>query len=232
MPAPFKQINRDEFAALLEKFDFKRTINAVHMHHTWRPNHSQYDKTTAIDHPRDVSASHQEQRLAGHRPAHHHRAGRHDLARAQLEPAARQRRWAQRQQPDRSVHVRDHRRLRPSAAIRSTGEQRKTVLEVIARVQMRFNLAPETLRFHNAMSPKSCPGTAIDYDEIVKEVRALHQTAGAAARARGAQSARRGRFGPEALEINQRRRAGARCAGARSAASDRSRRRRAELRRR
>ena len=43
MPAPFKQIRREQFAALLEKFDFQRRINAVHMHHTWRPEHSDYE---------------------------------------------------------------------------------------------------------------------------------------------------------------------------------------------
>ena len=42
MPAPFKQLNRDQFAALLDKFPFTRKINAVHMHHTWKPNHAQY----------------------------------------------------------------------------------------------------------------------------------------------------------------------------------------------
>ena len=41
MPAPFKQIDRRKFAALLDKFEFTRKMNAVHMHHTWRPNQSQ-----------------------------------------------------------------------------------------------------------------------------------------------------------------------------------------------
>jgi hypothetical protein len=36
MPPPFKQITREAIAALLERLDFKRRSNAVHMHHTWR----------------------------------------------------------------------------------------------------------------------------------------------------------------------------------------------------
>jgi hypothetical protein len=55
------------------------------------------------------------------------------------------------------------------------GEQRKTTLEVIARVQKQFGLAPEALKFHNSMSTKSCPGTGIEHDEILGAVRALHQ---------------------------------------------------------
>jgi hypothetical protein len=37
-------------------------------------------------------------------------------------------------------------------------------------VQKRFDLAPTSLRFHNAMSSKTCPGSAIDYDLVVREV--------------------------------------------------------------
>jgi hypothetical protein len=42
MPAPFKQISREQFAELLSKFPFERKINAVHMHHTWKPTRAQY----------------------------------------------------------------------------------------------------------------------------------------------------------------------------------------------
>ena len=42
MPAPFKRLSVPEFALLLERFPFTRKITAVHMHHTWRPNHAQF----------------------------------------------------------------------------------------------------------------------------------------------------------------------------------------------
>src|SRR5262249_53100586 len=42
MPQPFHTLTAEEFAELLEQFPFSRTIDTVHMHHTWRPDHSQY----------------------------------------------------------------------------------------------------------------------------------------------------------------------------------------------
>ena len=49
MPALLKQITLEQFEALLDKFDFTRQINAAHMHHTWRPNYSQYrDHVTIV----------------------------------------------------------------------------------------------------------------------------------------------------------------------------------------
>jgi hypothetical protein len=55
------------------------------------------------------------------------------------------------------------------------GAQKRAVLEVIARVQQHFKLPVESLRFHNTMSSKSCPGTSIAYAEICQEVRAIHE---------------------------------------------------------
>ena len=50
------------------------------------------------------------------------------------------------------------------------GAQRETALKVIDLVQSRFELAPNTLMFHNAMSAKSCPGGSLDYAEILAAV--------------------------------------------------------------
>ena len=81
---------------------------------------------------------------------------------------------------------------------RFDGEQRKTTLEVITRVQRHFELTPETLVFHNAMSTKTCPGTGIDHAAIVEDVRALHTSVGEArTAARGLDAP----FGEGALEI-------------------------------
>jgi hypothetical protein len=55
---------------------------------------------------------------------------------------------------------------------RLEGEQRLSVVDVIARVQMRFGLAAETFRFHNAMTDKkSCPGTGVDRQGLLDAVR-------------------------------------------------------------
>jgi hypothetical protein len=199
MPAPFKQINREEFAALLDRFAFTRGINAVHMHHTWRPNHSRYDKTDG------------HRTILGMYVYHTQTNGWQDIA--QHITIA----------PDGTIWLGRNWNLPPASAAGHNGnshmgpfmfeiigdfdrgcdpfegEQKKTVLEVIARVQLRFKLAPETLRFHNSMSPKSCPGTAIDYEQILSSVRELQRTLGQAPRA--AERAARP-FGPDASEIS------------------------------
>jgi len=38
----FKRINLEKFAELLTQYPFKRQIDAVHMHHTWRPGHCDF----------------------------------------------------------------------------------------------------------------------------------------------------------------------------------------------
>ena len=83
------------------------------------------------------------------------------------------------------------------------GEQRKTVLEVIARVQLRFKLAPETLKFPQLDVAESHAREApMDYNEIVNSVRTLHQTLAQAEQApRSAERAARP-FGPDAFEIS------------------------------
>ncbi|HEY5808934.1 MAG TPA: caspase family protein [Povalibacter sp.] len=173
MPAPFKQINREQFAALLDKFDFQRRINAVHMHHTWRPDHSNYDPTNG------------HRTIVGMFLSHTQKNGWQDIA--QHITIA----------PDGSIWLGRNWNAPPASAAGHNGsaqigpfmfetignfdtghdalqgEQLRTVIEVIARVQKRFNLPPETLRFHNSMSTKTCPGTGVSYDGIVSMVRAF-----------------------------------------------------------
>lgn len=171
MPPPFKQVDRKEFAAVLEKFLFTRRINGVHMHHTWRPNHAQYQGHSTI---------------LGMYLYHTQRAGWQDIA--QHITIA----------PDGSIWLGRNWNLPPASAAGHNGNsqagpfmfemigdfdhgkdlladaQRATTIDVIARVQRKFGLAPESLAFHNSMSTKTCPGNAVDYGEIVAEVRARH----------------------------------------------------------
>ena len=43
MPTPtFQRLSPDQFEQLLQKFPFTRKIDAVHMHHTWRPRHGDF----------------------------------------------------------------------------------------------------------------------------------------------------------------------------------------------
>ncbi len=42
MPKPFLPLSLDQFTERLSQFRFRRRINEVHMHHTWRPNHADF----------------------------------------------------------------------------------------------------------------------------------------------------------------------------------------------
>lgn len=201
MPAPFKQINREQFALLVERFDFRRRINAVHMHHTWKPEHRDYDPQSG------------HQTIVG--MYRYHTEVNHWQDIAQHITIA----------PDGSIWLGRNWNLPPASAAGHngnskmgpfmfemignfdrghdvlSGEQLQTVIEVIARVQKRFELPPESLRFHNALSEKSCPGSSIEYDRILSAVRAF---AASISEQRGAaRAASRGPFSPDALESRE-----------------------------
>ena len=42
---PFLEFSIEEFIIYLDKFNFTRNISAVHIHHTWRPNYSNFTGT-------------------------------------------------------------------------------------------------------------------------------------------------------------------------------------------
>jgi hypothetical protein len=60
------------------------------------------------------------------------------------------------------------------------GRQREAVIGVIAAIQKKNRLTPDTLRFHRELgSPKTCPGSGISYKEILDEVTSAHNGSGA-----------------------------------------------------
>ncbi|MBC7944581.1 MAG: caspase family protein [Burkholderiales bacterium] len=204
MPAPFKQLTREQFAALLDKIELKRRINAVHMHHTWRPNHSQYDKSDG------------HKTILGMYLYHTQVKKWQDIAQ-HITIAPDGTIWSGRNWNLPPVSASGHNGNSVAGPFmfeiigdfdeggdRFEGEQRKTVLEVIARVQKKWGLAPETLKFHNAMSSKSCPGSAVRYDEFIDEVRVLRQQLDEPAPTpRAATRTPKPPFAPDAQEINQ-----------------------------
>lgn len=171
MPTPtFTCISIDHFAQVLRKFPFTRRVDSVHMHHTWRPRHADFRGHESI-----VSMW------------RHHtvKNGWSDIAQhITIDPAGMiwlGRNW---NLPPASAAghngngsfgpfmfemIGDFDRGRD----RFDGAQKQTALKVVALVQERFDLAVNTLRFHNAMSPKSCPGGAIDYAATLREVEAI-----------------------------------------------------------
>ena len=172
MPKPFLPLTVAQFRHMLARFPFARTITSVHMHHTFRPNHAQYRGLASIE---SMHRVHTEER------------GFSDIA--QHVTIA----------PDGTIWTGRNWDKPPASASGNNGNphagpfmfemigdfdqgkdlfedpQRSVALQVAAAVQQRFGLPPEALKFHNQMSPKSCPGSAIDFDEIVAALRELHR---------------------------------------------------------
>ncbi len=170
MPKPFHQVTLDQFAELLDKFPFTRTIESVHMHHTWRPDRSQYRGLSTIE---SMWTYHTQTK------------GWSDIAQ-HITIAPDGSIWTGRnwnQAPASASGFNGNSTTGPfmfeiigdfdSGNDPFDGQQKDTVLSVIALVQKRFGLKPHTLRFHNSMSSKSCPGNAIDYETTLREVAEL-----------------------------------------------------------
>ncbi|WP_426145500.1 caspase family protein [Polaromonas sp. DSR2-3-2] len=173
MPTPtFQRLSPAQFEQLLQKFPFTRKIDAVHMHHTWRPRHADFRGHDTI-----VSMW-----------RHHTQVnGWSDIAQHLTID------------PEGMVWLGRNWNLPPASAAGHNGNkafgpfmfemigdfdngrdpfggaQKDAALQVVALVQSRFHLPASTLRFHNAMSPKSCPGSALVYADIVAEVEDMRQ---------------------------------------------------------
>ena len=167
MPKPFHQINVAQFAELLAKFPFERRIDSVHMHHTWRPNHAQYRGLSTINGMWEFHTKTQKwSDIAQH------------ISIAPDGAIWTGRNWNE--PPASAAGFNGNRNVGPfmfeiigdfdRGKDLLEGAQRQAVLEVIAHLQKRFSLEPQTLRFHNAMSEKTCPGSSVDLDTILGEV--------------------------------------------------------------
>lgn len=168
MPAPFQRLSIDEFAAVLQAFAFRRRVNAVHMHHTWRPNRSQWRGHETI---------------VGMWRFHTEERGFSDIAQhLTIDPEGFV--WTGRSWNQAPASAIGHNGSSVAGAFMFEtigdfdrgrdvldGAQRQAVLDVITLVQARFKLPPESLAFHNQMATKSCPGDGIAYDAFLAEVR-------------------------------------------------------------
>jgi hypothetical protein len=181
MPAPFQRLTVPEFALLLNRFPWQRRVLAVHMHHTWRPNRAQFRGHDSI---------------SGMWRFHVRERGFSDIAQ-HLTIAPDGGLWTGRNwnQPPASAAGHNGTVHGGPFMFETVGDfdrgcdvldgaQLAAVLDVIRLVQMKFGLPPEALLFHNHMAQKSCPGTAIEFDAFVAQVRA-HEPRLAAARVAG-----------------------------------------------
>jgi hypothetical protein len=169
MPPSFRKLTLVEFAELLARFPFTRRVTQVHMHHTWRPNHAQYrghDSVVAMwKHHTQVNGWSDIAQHLTIGPDGSLWTGRNWNAPPASSGGANGTRDAG---PFMFEMVGDFDRGRDPFG----GAQRAAVLEVIARVQLRFGLAADALAFHRMLgSPKTCPGNAIDFQVTVAAVR-------------------------------------------------------------
>lgn len=164
MPAPlsggvFHKLSVGEFTALLASVTLQRTIDAVHLHHTWRPRHRDYRGHETIVsmwrfHTRDQGWSDIAQHLTI-APDGDLWTGRH---------------W---DRPPASASGHNGSSLSGPFMIEMIGDfdagqdpfagaQRDAALGVLAALLDKFQLPASAIRFHNSMSTKTCPGTSID----------------------------------------------------------------------
>ena len=188
MPDPLVALTLDQFALLLQAAQLRREITAVHLHHTWRPRRRDFRGAATID---------------AMRRYHVQQLGWHDIAQhLTIDPYGGL--W-----PGRNWNL-------PPASQRGEngtgqagpfmiemigdfdtghdpfdGDQHDAAVSVVALLRKRFKLSGKAVRFHRQLgSPKTCPGTSIDYDALSREIEAA-RNALPATRARAARSGAR-----------------------------------------
>jgi hypothetical protein len=203
MPTPtFQRVTLAQFQQLLEQFPFTRQIDAVHMHHTWRPRRADFrGHATILGMWRHHTQTNKWRDIAQHitiDPEGFIWLGRNwNLAPASAGGSHNGNSAAG---PFMFEMVGDFDTGRDPF----DGAQKATTLGVIAAVQRRFQLGLQSLRFHNTMSSKTCPGSGIDYDTVLAELQAMQAAAPQATPQAGAsRSASRGPAAGADAELDQ-----------------------------
>ena len=166
MPPPFKQISRHEFAGALDNYPWRQPKSEIHVHHTWRPNHAQYTGERSIN---------------GMYRYHTQTSGFSDIAQ-HISIAPDGSIWTGRSwnKSPASARGHNHRGVFMFETIGDfdigqdplAGEQLETVVFVIASIQIFFGLPLwYSVKFHNQMSSKSCPGTSVERATLIGQVR-------------------------------------------------------------
>lgn len=164
MAPPFLKMTRTQFEAAARRFTWRPLKTEIHVHHTWRPNHSQYQG---------------ERSIIGMWEYHTRTNGWSDIA--QHVSIA----------PDGAIWTGRDWNKTPASAVGHNhsgvfmfetigdfdagmdplaGEQLESVLFVTALVSKLFGIGNAKIRFHNQMSPKSCPGTSVNRDRFLRQV--------------------------------------------------------------
>lgn len=202
MPPEIRRLSTAQFAALLRTVSLTRAIDAVHLHHTWRPTQAQFRGLATIEAMRNV---------------HVHTNGWDDIAQhLTIDPQGSV--WTGRNWNSPPASQRGHNGTRERGPFmieivgdfdlgrdRLDGAQRVAVVDVVAALLDVYALAIDAVRFHRELSsPKTCPGSGVDKAALLGDIRSAkasmeHARSGAAARGRTAK--RKGQRGPAASAL-------------------------------
>lgn len=164
----FTDWTREEFKKAVDSFNWKRKLNELHFHHTWQPNHAQWQGLKSMQ---------------GMYNYHVNTNKWSDIAQhVTIAPDGRI--WSGRdwnKSPSSSTNRNGNASVGPfmwetvgnfdKGNDVLEGEQLESVLFVIAYMQNKFKLPLTSLRFHNQLgSPKTCPGTSLVYSDVLKWV--------------------------------------------------------------
>lgn len=175
MPDPIRTLTLVQFATLLGAARLTRRIVQVHIHHTWRPRRQDFRGLATIE---------------AMRRFHMETNGWSDIAQhLTIDPEGglwTGRNWNQRPASSSGFNGSD---AEGPFMIEMVGDfdegrdpfvgpQKAAAIEVAARLLQHFELEPDAVRFHRQLgSPKTCPGSGIDYDtfrdEVAEAVRGL-----------------------------------------------------------
>ncbi|TFZ54827.1 N-acetylmuramoyl-L-alanine amidase [Methylorubrum sp. Q1] len=171
MAPPFVQMSIAEFVQAASSFAWSPQKTQVHMHHTWRPNHAQYKGVSTIKAMHDY---------------HVNTNGWSDIAQhVSIAPDGTI--WTGRPWNQSPASAAGH-NSRSVFMFETIGDfdagrdvlraaQLQAVVAVIGTVLSPGALNAQSLRFHNEMSSKSCPGTSVRKDDILDLVRQFHDAA-------------------------------------------------------
>jgi N-acetylmuramoyl-L-alanine amidase len=176
MPPPFQDLdpNADppDLVRLLDRFPFERKITAVHLHHTWRPRQSEW-------------RGHQTLQTMWY--THTRQLGWSDIAQ-HLTIAPDGWLWTGRDwnRPPCSASGANGTRQEGPFMVTVAGDfnegadscsdmQYEQLVDAIARIQLRFGLDADTIRFHCDLDPRPvirCPGKSMVRDKLVQAIAA------------------------------------------------------------
>jgi hypothetical protein len=170
MAPPFKQLQPNEFVQAVGQFNWQPAKTLIHMHHTWRPNHAQYNGLSSI------------QAMYNY---HVHTNGWSDIAQ-HVSISSDGTIWTGRpwnKSPASAVGFNSNKVFMfetigdfDVGKDPLTGPQLDTVVLVIATLMSHFGLGNSALRFHNEMTTeKTCPGNDVRKQDILDKVAAFQQ---------------------------------------------------------